>query len=357
MESDTLKYNEMITDLDDVEKIFERKERLTEINNNLEKITNEDLIKREECQIYLTNIGYLRRETISLKQNKKSRKGFELSENDFILQTFNSDSHSSLLFITDKGYVFGVKTYSIPDRDKGKHYTQLFDLPKNEKIVKVLAINDFDENIDLIMITKQGYIKRTKLSDYNGALRKAGVIGIKLSEKDEIACAELICGNEGEAIVINTEGKIIRFGLDEVPSVGRNSQGVIAMRFDDKDLILNCLIGEIGEEGSLITISNNGTIKSTPLEEFKKQKRAGKGVLALKTNSKIGETSKAIIINSTDNDLITLTRQGFTSRISLTEVINQGKGVNGFKAIKIDKKDTIIEFFLAETIQKEDSED
>lgn len=360
IKSDTLKYNEMIEDLEESEKLFKNKKRLTEINNSLSGITHEDLIKKEDCVLYLTNIGYLRREAISdlNKQNRNTRgkKKFELTENDFIVQSFNTDSHSTLLFITKKGLVFGTKAFNIPDRDKGRFVAHLFDIPEGDKLIKVLEAKDLNDNIDLILSTKKGFIKRTKLSEYTGALRKSGVIGINLSDNDEVRYAGVIESEEGEALLINSDGKIIRFGLEEVPCVGRNSRGVIGMRFDEGE-VLDGLVGNISEESVLLTVGDNGTIKASSLNEYKKQKRAGKGVFAMKTNDKTGGLIKAILINELEGqDLIITSKSGISNRIPLKDIKLQSRNTSGIKAMKLDKKDIIVDAFPVPELIKEEEE-
>lgn len=350
LNSDKLKYNEISKDLDDYIKTLKDSSRKTEIDNSLGAITHESLISNEECIVYLSKIGYVRREAIKnvSKQNRgtKGKKKMDLTDSDFIIQTFETNSHSTLLLFTNKGNVFGIKAYDIPDYSRGRHVAQLFEISEDENIIKVIEVKDMDDDIHITMGTKDGIIKKSELSQYKGALRKRGIGGIRLVQDDEVRFVSLTTDNQ-ECMIINSSGKVIRFDISQVSLMGRGTKGVRAMRLNGAE-VLNGICAEVTDETTLLTITEKGTMKASLVKEYNKQRRGGVGVIAMTTNTKTGKVLKPMILESMSNDLVMTTKEGITNRIHLDELKKQSRKTVGVKAMSLSKSDIIVDALITQ---------
>jgi len=350
IESDEKKYDIIISETKKLKKDIGF-DRISQIDNTLSNVDLEDIIPREDCIVYVSHKGYMRRIPVSTlnKQNRgtKGSKKIDLQDDDFLIQTFDTNSHSILLFITEKGKVYGAKAYKIPDTEKGRYVANIFEIDENDKVITVVEAKDLTEEQELLMATEQGYIKKTKLNEYKGALRISGVIGIKLSESDKVTYAEVKNSNDqSDVLLINSIGKLIRFGLDEVSSIGRNSRGVIGMRLDNEIIIGGATSNE--ENSIILTIGEKGTVKASELKTYKKQKRAGKGVLAMNVTSKTGNLIKAIVVSEENKDLVLTSKKGVSNRISLDKVKVQARRTSGVNGMKINKGDSVIDAFITD---------
>lgn len=353
IDSDELKYDIIIEETRKMKKEIGF-ERVSQIDNTLSNVDLEDIIPREECVVFVTHKGYLRRVPVSTlnKQNRgtKGSRKIDLQEADFIIQTFNTNSHSILLFVTENGKVYGSKAYKIPDNIKGRFVANIFEMDEGDKIVTVVEAIDFNEDKELIMATEKGYIKKTSLSEYTGTLRSSGVIGIKLGEGDSVVYSNVLPKNlESEVLLINASGKIIRFDLKEISSIGRNSKGVIGMRLEGNDKVIG---GDLSSnpESLLLTIGKRGTLKASSLGNYKKQKRAGKGVFAMKVTSKTGELIKALLVpeDIKNKELVLTSKNGISNRIALDKLKVQARKTAGVNAMKLNKGDSIVDAFVTE---------
>jgi DNA gyrase subunit A len=338
---------------DDLKKVAKEiaQERKTEIRYDIGNVNMEDLVPNEECVIYLTNKGYLKRIPANQinKQNKgtKGKKGITLTEDDFIQKVFNTMSHSLLLFIMKSGMVYATKAYNIPTNDKGTYLENIMEILPEDKIVSVVEVNNFDENKLLIMVTKNGLIKATKLSEYKGSLRKSGLIGIKLREGDKVINANIINADNNQDVMILTQnGKCIRFALSDVSIVGRNSIGVRGISLKDNDEVRSATFVKNGD--NILTIADNALGKVSNEEVYRKQRRAGTGSNCIK----LSQGAKAIaLINynpeNIDSDLICVTKNGIINKIDLDSIRVTGRNTKGVKLMSLRDGDKLIEAVLA----------
>jgi len=363
IESDELKYKLIIAETKKVKKDIGF-ERVSEIDNTLANVDLEDIIPREDCVVYVSQKGYMRRIPVSTlnRQNRgtKGSKRIDLQEDDFIIQTFNTNSHSVLLFVTEKGKVYGSKAYKIPDNIKGRYVANIFEIDEGDRVIKVVEAGEvLGEDKEIILATERGYIKKSKLSEYTGALRSSGVIGIKLSENDNVTYVDIQeTSSIKDIALINSSGKIIRFSLEEVPSTGRNSRGVIGMRLEDDDRVIGGSVAE-NDSSILLTIGEFGTVKASSITDYKKQKRAGKGVLAMKITKKTGPLVKALLVSEEEkeNELVLTSKKGVSNRISLEKVKVQARRTSGINGMKLNKGDSVVDAFIVEPFIQEENED
>ncbi len=291
------------------------------------------LTKEEECTILFSKKSYVRRMPISdfEAQNRGTRgkRHMKLAEDDCIQKSIPCHSHDTLAIITNKGKVYALHAYEIPDIEKGRHLNNIIELPEDESVIMILPVNFEDHSLFLTMLTTNGNVKRTSIRKYTGegrkagAFRKSGVIGISLREDDEIIYAD-VCQDGDEIIMVNNKNLIIRFPIteDQVRPLSRTSMGVRGMKLDDAKVIGGAVV-KAGEKGLLSCVTENGMIKITELDQYRVQNRGGKGVRAFKSNERTGDLFKALILTDINSDIVTTTQKGVSNRINISaDVIN-----------------------------------
>jgi len=352
-------YRVLKQDLEKVKKEIS-KERKTEIRYDLGNVNMEDLVPNEECVIYITNKGYLKRIPANKinKQNKgtKGKKGIQLTEEDFIQNVFNTMSHSLLLFIMKSGMVYATKAYNIPTNERGTYLENILEIKQGDKIVSVTEIKEFDDNKILLMATKNGMIKATKLSNYTGALRKTGIIGIKLREDDKVVSAE-ICdekNNKKDIMMLTEQGKCIRFKISDVSIVGRNSLGVKGISLKNNDIVVDMKL--LSRNDYVLTVADNAIGKISESEVYRKQKRGGYGSSCIKLN----KNAKAIalltyLIDDLDKDLILVTQKGIINKVDLSGIRVTSRNTKGVKLMSLKDNDRLIQAVLASKDEENDN--
>ena len=342
--NETYRYEIIDTDIIEVEK-FIGKPRQTEIKNELNSISVEHLIPKEDCLIYVTHKGYVKRvpEKIINRQNRgtKGKKGIELTEGDFVEKMFKTHSHSVLLFVMDNGQVYGSKAFNVPDSNRGSFIKNIFELSSDElKIVNVVEAEELSDSKNLVMITASGNIKQTKLSEYTGALRKVGVNGINLKDNDYVISTEIANGTE-DILIATKNAKAIKFNLSEVSQTGRSTQGVIGIRLKLNDIVIGSSL--VKDNDNVVTISEHGQAKVSLASEFKSQSRAGVGVICMQTTKKSGDLSSIIAWDSNEEkDLISITEAGIVNRIDLGTIRVTDRTTKGVKLMTLNENDKIV---------------
>lgn len=321
------------------------------------------LTKEEECTVLFSNKGYVRRiPTSDFEQQNRGTRGkrqMKLSDGDCIKKSIPCHSHDTLAIITNKGKVYALQAYEIPDIEKGRHLNNIIELPVDEHVLIILPVDFDSKELYLTMLTKNGNVKRTSIEQYSGngrkagAFRKSGVIGITLREEDEIVYAD-VCKNGDEIVMVNDKNLIIRFIIDNdsVRPLSRTSIGVRGMKLDNSKVIGGAVI-EANEYGLLSCITENGMIKITELDKYRTQNRGGKGVRAFKSNDKTGGLFKALIITDKDTDIVTTTKNGVSNRVNLSNITTTNRNTSGVKLIKIDKNDSLADVINVESIHDE----
>ena len=317
----------------------------------------EDLIKEEQCVVALTHFGYIKRMPIdtykSQRRGGKGITGIATREEDFVKQIFTCSTHDTILFFSNKGKVYRLRGYEIPEAGrtaKGTAIVNLLMLDGGEKISAVIPIANFAEGKYLLMATKNGLIKKTQLNEYM-SVRKSGLIGITLKEDDELIGVRLTDGEDNVVLVTNG-GLSITFDEKDVRSMGRVSQGVIGIRLNEGDFVIGMESIIQGSKATLLAITENGFGKRTELDEYRVQTRGGKGVITYKVTPKTGNLV-GIRIATDDEDVMLITDTGTIIRLKVSDISVLGRSTQGVTLMRTNEGKVV----SIETIENEDKEE
>ena len=293
----------------------------------------EDLIKEEKTVIALTHFGYIKRMPIdtykSQKRGGKGITGISTREEDFVKQIFTASTHDTILFFTNKGKLYKLRGYEVPEAGRtarGTAIVNLLSLDAGEKISAVIPIQNFAEGKYLLMSTKNGLIKKTSLVEYNSA-RKTGLQGITLKEDDELITVRLTDGQDN-VVLVTKKGMCITFDEKEVRPMGRISQGVIGIRLDNEDEVIGMESIIAGGKATLLAITEHGFGKRTELDEYRVQSRGGKGVTTYKITPKTGNLV-GIRIATEEDDVMLITDTGTIIRLQVKDISVLGRATQG----------------------------
>ena len=332
-------------------------ERKTKIKPAEGEIEVEDLIKEEQVVIALTHFGYIKRVPIdtykSQKRGGKGITGIATREGDFVKQIFTSSTHDIVLFFTNKGKLYKLKGYEIPEAGrtaKGTAIVNLLSLDAGEKVSAVIPIQNFAEGKYLLMATKNGLIKKTALSEYNSG-KKTGLLSITLKDNDELISVKLTDGQDN-VVLVTRKGICITFEEKEVRPIGRISQGVIGIRIDENDEVIGMESIVAGSKATLLAITENGFGKRTELDEYRVQLRGGRGVITYKITPKTGELVGVKIANETQ-DVMLITDKGTIIRMNVEEISVLGRSTQGVTLIRTNDGGKVVS---VEIIDKEQEE-
>ena len=308
-------------------------DRLTKIVAAEGEFEVEDLIKEEQTVIALTHFGYIKRMPIdtyrSQKRGGKGISGISTRDEDFVKQIFTASTHDTILFFSNKGKLYRLKGYEVPEAGRtarGTAIVNLLSLDPGEKISAVIPIQNFAEGKYLLMATKNGLIKKTSLKEYNSA-RKTGLQGIVLKDEDELIGVRLTDG-EDNVVLVTKKGMCITFDEKDVRPVGRVTQGVIGMRLDEDDVVIGMESIIAGGKATLLAITENGFGKRTELDEYRVQNRGGKGVITYKITPKTGDIV-GVRIATDDEDVMMITEKGTIIRINVKDISVLGRSTQG----------------------------
>ncbi len=297
------------------------------------EIDVEDLIKEEQTVVALTHFGYIKRMPIdtykSQRRGGKGITGIATREEDFVKQIFTASTHDTILFFTNKGKLYHLRGYEIPEAGrtaKGTAIVNLLSLDAGEKVSAVIPIQNFAEGKYLLMATKNGLIKKTALKEYDST-RKTGLQGITLKEDDELIGVRLTDG-EDNVVLVTRNGMCITFDEKDVRPIGRVSQGVIGIRLDEDDEVIGMESVISGGKATLLAITENGFGKRTELDEYRVQNRGGKGVITYKITPKTGKLV-GVRIASEEDDVMLITDTGTIIRINVKDISILGRSTQG----------------------------
>ena len=329
--------------------------RRTSIGIDVEDdITIEDLIKRENIVVAMTKLGYIKRMTINnfKSQNRggKGIKGMQTIEDDFIEDLFMTTTHHYIMFFTNQGKVYRLKAYEIPESGRtarGTAIVNLLQLQPDEKITAVIPIREYHEGRYLFMTTKNGIVKKTRITEYAN-VRKSGLAAITLKENDELIEVKAT-NNKKDIILVTKQGMCIRFNEKDVRCTGRTSMGVIGMNVADGDEVVGMQMDTQGE--ALLIVSENGLGKRTLIEEFTPQRRGGKGVKCYKINERSGNVVGFKAVND-DNEIMLITNQGIVIRLLCKDISKLGRITTGVKLINMDLQHEITVASITKVRQK-----
>ena len=330
--SETLVFDIIKTELLEIRDKF-GDDRLTKIAAAEGELEDEDLIKEEQCVIALTHFGYIKRMPVdtykSQRRGGKGITGIATREDDFVKEIFSASTHDTILFFSNKGKMYRLRGYEIPEAGrtaKGTAIVNLLNLEGGEKISAIIPIQNFADGKHLLMATKNGLIKKTPLIEYDSN-RKTGLMGITLKEDDELIDVRMTDGQDN-VVLVTRKGMSITFDEKDVRPVGRTAQGVIGMRLDDDDYIIGMEPIIAGSKATLLAITENGFGKRTELEEYRVQNRGGRGVITYKITPKTGEIVGIRVVSGTE-DVILITDTGTIIRLNSSEISVLGRSTQG----------------------------
>ncbi len=335
--------NEVVkTELLEVKEQFSSPRR-TEIQESYENIDIEDLIANEPMVVSMSYKGYVKR--VDLKAYEKQNRGGKgkLSgstyEDDFIENFFVANTHDILLFITNKGQLYHLKVYKIPEASRiamGKAIVNLISLAPDEKIMATLSTKDFSDERSLAFFTKNGVVKRTNLSEFESN-RSCGIRAIVLDEGDELVSAKVVDKNAKHLLIASHLGIFIKFPLEDVREIGRTTRGVIGIKLNENDFVVGAVV--ISDDGNkLLSVSENGLGKQTLAEAYREQSRGGKGVIGMKLTQKTGNLVGVISVDDENLDLMILTASAKMIRVSIKDIRETGRNASGVKLINTADK-------------------
>lgn len=334
-------------------------ERRTRIEEVAGEVDIEDLIPNLECALTLTNCGYIKRQPLSFyktqKRGGRGINGLKHREGDFVENLFVGFSHDFVLFLTNRGLMFSLKCYEIPEggkNSKGTNLVNLISLGENEKVNSLFCIKEFDENSFLIFVTKKGIVKRTRLDAYKN-VRKNGLIAISLDDDDYLIGTILTNGSE-DLLIATKNGMAIRISETSIRPLSRSARGVVAIKLRNSDEVVGAV--KIIENADLITISTNGIGRRTRFSEYRVQNRRGYGVLNYKINKTKGYVAKIGVVNENDN-LIIISSEGVMIRIKACDVSLVSRQSIGVRVMKLKENDSVVSLVATGAGDDDDEED
>ncbi|MCD1261789.1 DNA gyrase subunit A [Paenibacillus athensensis] len=332
-------------------------DRRSEITIGEESIEDEDLIPREDVVITITHTGYIKRLPVttyrSQKRGGRGVVGMDTKNDDFVEHLFVTNTHHYLMFFTNKGKVYRLKAYEIPDLSRtarGTPIINLIQIEQGETINAVIPVESFETEQYLFFATKMGIVKKTPIDDYSN-IRKGGLIAINLREDDDLIGVRLTDGNQG--IIMGTKmGMSIHFPEQDVRSMGRSATGVKGIHLDDDDAVIDMDV--VDPENSVLIVTSKGFGKRTPVSEYRTQSRGGKGIKTLNITPKNGPVVSLKIVRD-DEDLMIITASGTIIRMSMAGISMMGRYTQGVRLINIREEDEVAT--LARVEKSEESPD
>jgi DNA gyrase subunit A len=333
--------------------------RLTEIEDSYDEIDIEDLIPNEPMVVTITHNGYVKR--VPIKSYEKQRRGGKgkvavtTHDDDFIERFFVTNTHDTLMFVTNMGQLYWLKVYRIPEGSrtaKGKAVVNLINLRADEKIMEIIPTTDFDESKSLAFFTRNGIVKRTSLSEFSN-IRSNGVRAIVLDDADEIVTAKITTVESQYLMIFTSLGQCIRFDIEKTRDQGRSTRGVRGIKFKiDSDFVVDAnVVDNIEQE--LLTVSEKGIGKRTTVEEYRETNRAGSGVISMKLSAKTGSVVGAVLVDETQ-DLMLLTSIGKMIRVDMNTIRKAGRNTSGVIIVNVDKDDKVVS--IAKCPKEDDDE-
>jgi DNA gyrase subunit A len=332
--------------IDELKEIKERygDERRTEIVASSEDINIEDMIVEEDVVVTISHAGYIKRNAVSLYKSQhrggRGKMGMGTKEEDFVEKIFIASTHHYLLVFTSAGKVHWLKVYQIPQAGraaKGKAMINLVSLSPGESVRATLPVKEFVEDKFIVMVTKKGIIKKTELAAYANP-RNGGIIAVSIDEGDELVDVQLTMGNQ-DIFLATRLGMAIRFKEDDVRDMGRTARGVRGINLDEGDDVIGMDIP--AQNTFMLTVSENGFGKCTPIDEYRVQSRGGKGTINLKTVEKVGNVSGVLQVVGEDNVML-ISNAGKVIRLKVQEIPVNHRVTQGVKLIELDPEEKLV---------------
>jgi len=346
----------IIDELNDIKERFSD-ERRTEIVASSEDINIEDMIVEEDMVVTISHSGYIKRNPVSLYKSQhrggRGKVGMGTKEEDFVEKIFIASTHNYLLVFTDAGKVYWLKVYQIPQAGraaKGKAIVNLVNLAPGERVKATLPVREFVEDKYVVMVTKKGIIKKTELTAYANP-RSGGIIAISIDEGDELVDVQLTRGDQ-DIFLATQKGMAIRFKEDEVRDMGRTARGVRGINLEEDDEVIGMDIP--AQNTFMLTVSENGYGKCTPVDEYRVQSRGGKGTINLKTVEKVGNVSGVLQVVREDHVML-ISNSGKVIRLKVEEIPVNHRVTQGVKLIDLEPGEKLVG--IARTTSDSESRD
>lgn len=324
--------------------------RRTAIESVSGELDVEDLIPVEDCVVTITDIGYIKRQPVSdykaQRRGGKGVSGMKQREEDFVQEMFISSSHDNVLFISNKGIMYKLKCFEIPEGSKqarGTNAVNLLPLSEGEKIAAMIKTTDFDEGKYIIMVTKNGKIKRTSLADYKN-VRKNGLIAIGLDEGDEIAGVRMTDGS-AQVIVATKNGYAIRIDETQIRKMSRSAHGVKAIKLREGDYVVS--MARVREGATVLTVTDKGNGRRCELDSYRIQNRGGYGLLNYKVSDEKGYVCGIKVVDE-DDDIIMISNDGIIIRIRANDIRIMGRYATGVRLMRVTGDVRVVSFTRAE---------
>lgn len=318
--------------------------RRTRITNNNDEIDIEDLIQEEEVAVTITHAGYIKRipsDTYkSQKRGGKGIQGLSTREDDFVENLFNTSTHNNIIFFTNFGRAYKLKAYEIPEAGRtarGTNIVNILPLNPNEKIQTVITIKEFNDDQYLVFATKNGQIKKTKLSEFS-SMRRSGINAINLKTEDELMCVKLTDGNQ-KIVIVTKNGYSITFDENDVRPMGRTAAGVKAITLREGDVAVSMEV--VDDDSELLVVSENGFGKRTSFSEYSVQGRGGKGIITYKVTKKTGCIVGAKAVKD-DDEIMLINSNGIIIRLQVKDISSTGRNAMGVTLMKSGENDRIV---------------
>ena len=332
-------------------------ERRTQIVDQSEEISIEDLIVEEDMAVTISHEGYIKRNPVTLyraqRRGGKGKIGATTKEEDFVEYLFIASTHSYILFFTTIGKVYWIKVHELPQATRaarGKPIVNLLHLEPGEKVSAFLSVREFQEGRFVVFATKKGLIKKTELMSYANP-RANGIRAIALEDRDEVIGVRLTDGQQ-EIILSTAEGQSIRFKEEQVRPTGRGTYGVVGMRLDEGDAVVSMEILSLG--AAILTVSDNGFGKRTEMDEYRLQSRGGKGIITMKATEKTGRVVGVQQVTE-DDQLMLVTNKGKIIRLRIKDIRVIGRNTQGVHLIDLEEGERVVS--LARVAEKEEEEE
>jgi DNA gyrase subunit A len=341
-------YEIIVRELEEVKKQFGQS-RQTQITTEAAEMTLEDLIQKEEVVISLSNTGYVKRIPTATYQAQgrggKGITGAEVKDEDWIEHFFITDTHATLLFFTNRGRVFALKAYEIPEGNRtsrGKAVVNLLALTGEEKVTSAIAIRSFEEKKGqetyLAMATRGGTVKKTPLSDFEN-IRRSGIIALTLDEGDVLVEVQHTTGSD-ELLIATKDGMAIRFPEGDIRSMGRSARGVRGIRLDKGDQVVGMEAFPSSTKKTLLTVCEHGHGKRTEVNEYRGQHRGGGGVITIKATDRNGAVIGVKLVTD-DDDLMFMTEKGKAVRLRCRDIKTISRNTQGVRLVRLDEGDRV----------------
>ena len=333
-------------------------DRRTSIGFDEFDISMEDMIPRENTVVAMTKLGYIKRMTVDNFRNQhrggKGIKGMQTLEDDYIERLFMSTTHHFLMFFTNKGRIYKLKAYEIPEASRtarGTAIVNLLQLMPEERITAVIPIDEIENENYLFMATKKGIVKKTKIGEFAN-IRKTGIQAINLHDDDDLIEVKVTDGGQ-EVLLVTKNGLCIRFDENDVRFTGRSSMGVIGINLSYDDEVVGMQLDTQGSE--MLIVSEKGYGKRTRISEFNIQRRGGKGVKCYKITEKCGNVVGAKIVDGS-REMLLITNEGIVIRIGVADISILGRNTSGVKLMNIDSDTNIVVAGIAKVRDEEESD-